>query len=267
MIKAQKLRRGLWWLTQPHPVPITPITVFSREVNYTVVYPPVGPHWLITKSCPKIWDITLLGGRLRFPILLGIQGNPTVKPFAIASSSGSTILQVLQNGYVGIGTTNPTTLFYVNGTTTSQNLVLPNITSSILAVDASGHVIATTTSAGGVSSVSGSGSIISSGGSTPTIQLQNLTSSDILFGAGTNTIATSSLFTFSAGAGLTVNATSTLATTTITNLTVSGLATISSLNVTGNIQATGNINCSFGSLCGVDPTDSSQIVLNEEVYT
>ena len=55
-----------------------------------------------------------------------------------------------------------------------------------------------------VTSVTGSGSVLSSGGTTPTISLQNLTANDILFGQGNGTFATSTNFTFSTAAGLSV---------------------------------------------------------------
>ena len=76
-----------------------------------------------------------------------------------------------------------------------------------------------------VTSVSGSGSILSSGGTTPTIQLQNMTANDVLFGAGTNTFATSSNFTFNSATNLltATNITSTNGTSTtfaVTGLTV-----------------------------------------------
>ena len=62
----------------------------------------------------------------------------------------------------------------------------------------------------------------------------SFTSGNILFGAGTSALATSSSFTFSTASGLSVTATSSLATTTITGLTVSQPATFNStIGVTG----------------------------------
>lgn len=142
----------------------------------------------------------------------------------IASTSRNTDMTILGNGNVGIGTASPSNLLTVAGTSSTQSLILPNIISSILATDANGNVIATTTSAGGIISVSGSGSILSSGGTTPTIQLQTQTANDVLFGQGTNIIATSSGFTFAAGTltvpGIAVS--SSTATSTFANAVVIG---------------------------------------------
>ena len=113
------------------------------------------------------------------------------------------------------------------GTGTSTS---PSLNQILLGNSAGGYNLVATSSLGFqpvgtyVTAVSGSGSIVSSGGTAPTIQLQNLTSTNILFGQGNNIIGTSSLFTFSAANGLTVGATSTLATTSITSLTVKGNA-------------------------------------------
>lgn len=101
-----------------------------------------------------------------------------------------------------------------------------------------------------VTSVSGAGSIISSGGQTPTLQLQNLTTNDILFGQGNSTIATSSLFTFNATSGFTNSATTTLATTTINGtLTVPSIANCNStqfLQITSGLFGCGTPSGSGG---------------------
>ena len=65
------------------------------------------------------------------------------------STDGVERIRILDTGFVGIGTSSPATLLDVNGTSTLRNaLILPFITSSILGVDSSGKVIATTTSGG-----------------------------------------------------------------------------------------------------------------------
>lgn len=106
--------------------------------------------------------------------------------------------------------------------------------------------------------VSGSGTTAITTAFASTTPVQNggtgstaLTASDILYGNGTNPVATSSLFTFTAPLGLTVNATSTLATTTATALTVTGLTslgntsstalTVSGLSVLATSSITGTL--------------------------
>lgn len=68
---------------------------------------------------------------------------------------GSNILAI--GGKLGVGTTTPTTAVSVIGTTTTQGLRISNLNSVILGVDASGNVIATTTG-GGTNFFSNSGS-------------------------------------------------------------------------------------------------------------
>ncbi len=139
-----------------------------------------------------------------------------------------------------------------------------------------------------VTSVSGSGSILSSGGTTPTIQLQNLTANDILFGQGNNTIATSSNFTFNSSTNVltvtnastsaltvsgpawitglfSVTGTSTLATTSISQLTVSGQTSLgnassSALTVSGPLLVTGQSSLANASTSNL--TVSSNTYLN-----
>ena len=79
---------------------------------------------------------------------------------------------VVDQPSVGVAINGPTALsgnLTVSATSTLTGLQLTNLTNSILAVDNNGNVIATTTSAGGVTAVNASGGLQSSGGSTPTI--------------------------------------------------------------------------------------------------
>ena len=122
-------------------------------------------------------------------------------------------------GGTGTGTTPTLNQILLGNATGGYNLV----STSTLGLQVAGTY---------VTSVSGSGSIVSTGGTTPTIQLQNLQANTILFGQGNNIIATSSNFTFNTSTGLTVNATSTLATTTVTALTAN--------TFNGNIITAGN---------------------------
>ncbi len=61
---------------------------------------------------------------------LTIQGSGTTNPFAIASSSGSSMLTVLANGNVGIGTTSPSAKLSIHAKDGETNRYLLNIASS-----------------------------------------------------------------------------------------------------------------------------------------
>ena len=83
-----------------------------------------------------------------------------------------TILAGNGKGYVGIGTTTPSQKLVVIGTTTTSALNISNLTSTVLAVDSSHNVIATTTTNGTVTSVG-----VSSASSTLTIGSSPITTS------------------------------------------------------------------------------------------
>lgn len=118
---------------------------------------------------------------------LSIHANPNNYPFP-----ASNILFAIGSSTVSA----TTTLFSISNTgaiTASSTLTLSALATpagSILAVDATGKIIATTTSAGGVSSVTGTYPVQSSGGATPAISLA--------FGTTTTNIW-SNLQTYSAG--------------------------------------------------------------------
>ncbi len=158
-------------------------------------------------------------------------------------------------GNVGINTTTPGQPLVVVGSTTITSLGAGCVTST-----ASGALAVATCGTGTVTSVSGAGSIISSGGTTPTLQLQNLTSSGVLFGQGNSTIATSSSFTYNSVSNtlflasstisgfLTVTGTSTLATTTISKLIYTNASgTNESLSGTLNVTSTSTLGAITGS--------------------
>jgi len=118
------------------------------------------------------------------------------------------------------------------GIATTTTLVIPSITNSILAVDGTGKVIATTTSAGGVTTVSGTYPVISSGGATPAISLALSTTSSNTWG-GTQTFGviktgTTSAFCAFDNNGIITSTTSPAgADTPVASPTVSGKAKLS----------------------------------------
>ncbi len=186
---------------------------------------------------------------LQLTVANSLPAIPTGR-FGIYDSTGYTEYLA---GNTGIGTSTPGQALVVVGSTTITSLGAGCVTST-----ASGALAVATCGTGTVTSVSGAGSIISSGGTTPTIQLQNLTSTDVLFGQGNSTIATSSSFTYNSVSNtlflasstisgfLTVTGTSTLATTTIT-----GSTTISSLGAALVQSLSGGALASYaGSSCG-----------------
>ncbi len=153
-----------------------------------------------------------------------------------------TVMTLQGNNTVGIGSTTPAAVLSVVGTSTIPTFIVASSTNAILLQVASngsstfsslgtGTVCAVSGSlytgcspSGVVTSVSGSGSILSSGGTTPTIQLQNLTSNEVLFGQGTNVIATSSNFTFTSAS----NTLAITGTTTVSNAVLIGTTTLTS---------------------------------------
>jgi len=165
---------------------------------------------------------------------------------------------MIVSGNVGIGTSNPNYKLEVAGTASATTMTLanaldiayggtgtstaPSLNQILLGNASNGYSLVATSSLGfqpygnyltgnqsitisGVVSGSGTTSITTSFASTTPVGYGGtgnsaVTAGDILFGAGTSPLATSSLFTFSTISGLTVFATSTLATTTITALSV-----------------------------------------------
>lgn len=134
----------------------------------------------------------------------------------------------------------------VNGTANAATSWLLTSTVSNVGVDPLTYTKFSINPATIVTSVSGAGSILSSGGQTPTLQLQNLTTNDVLFGQGNSTIATSSNFTFTTGTNnLFVTNSSSTNSSIATNLYLSNIAS-------GNCLQTGagGLVTSTGSACG-----------------
>ncbi len=77
--------------------------------------------------------------------IYGTSSFPTLDLFGVSSSSFSRLFTITSAGKVGIGTSTPATALSVIGTSTTQGLVISNLASALLGVDASGNVIATTT--------------------------------------------------------------------------------------------------------------------------
>jgi hypothetical protein len=97
-------------------------------------------------------------------------------------------------GNVGIGTTSPLSKLSVDGDVTitgNTTLSTSTLRSAILAVDQNGMIIATSTSAGGVSAVTGTYPVVSSGGATPVISLAFGTTTSNTW-AGTQTFGNAS---------------------------------------------------------------------------
>lgn len=72
---------------------------------------------------------------------------------SLDNNAGTALDAVSGAGNLGIGTTTPSTPLYVVGTTTTSGARITGLSSTVLAVDASGNVIATTTSGGGSGTV------------------------------------------------------------------------------------------------------------------
>ncbi len=69
-----------------------------------------------------------------------IQATSTENPFAIVSSTGGSMLTVLQNGNVGIGTSSPEFNLSVSGTVAFPNLVAPTVSSIFVCSEADGQL-------------------------------------------------------------------------------------------------------------------------------
>src|SRR6185369_1676430 len=77
------------------------------------------PSGLISQNNSKFfWDNanTDLGiGTSTGTSTLTVQGSGSTNPFSVVSSSGSSLLSVLSNGNVGLGTSNPSFPFQIKG--------------------------------------------------------------------------------------------------------------------------------------------------------
>ena len=115
------------------------------------------------------------------------------------SSGGS-----LYNGQVALGSQVSGILPVANGGTGTSTA--PSLNQILIGNGSNGYNLVATSTLGFqpagtyVTSLNCSGSILcGSGASFPSVQLQNLTANDILFGAGNSTLATSSNFQFTGG--------------------------------------------------------------------
>ena len=236
-----------------------PSCTINGVTSVSGTYPIVSSGGATPAISVTTGDLTLTSSNLSFgagdgkKILLGTSTNITLA--ASPSFTNGTFTGTLSvSGAATLATTT------ISSTTIGQ-LTLSGLSNSIIAVNTLGQVIATTTSAGGVTAVSGSGSILSSGGSTPTIQLQNLTTADVLFGQGNNIIGTSSNFTFTTGTNnLFVTNSSTTNHTITGNLYLTGQAN-------GCEQITNGVATSTGSSCGSASGGSGTISTSTNLTT
>lgn len=139
----------------------------------------------------------------------------TTTVLSLLKSTGAGIFSALANGNVGVGSTTPYSLLSIGGNVvvgastaggTLGDLYLPKLgtaAGTIIAVDANGMVIATSTTSG-VTSVTGTYPVVSSGGATPAISLAfGTTTSNTWAGLQSFGNATTSLLTVSGSTWLT----------------------------------------------------------------
>ncbi len=144
---------------------------------------------------------------------LTIATSTSGNTFTYATSTNQLTLTIPQNLINSVATSSSSGSFYVSTSSTgSTNALTINFPNNL------------------VTSVSGSGSLLSSGGTTPTLQLQNLTSGDLLFGAGSNTLATSTNLTFTGNNLLSVNGSINASSSNFTNASTSNLTVTSFSN-------------------------------------
>ncbi len=148
---------------------------------------------------------------------LTIATSTSGNTFTYATSTNQLTLTIPQNLINSVATSSSSGSFYVSTSSTgSTNALTINFPNNL------------------VTSVSGSGSLLSSGGTTPTLQLQNLTSGDLLFGAGSNTLATSTNLTFTGNNLLSVNGSINASSSNFTNASTSNLSVLGAAYITGS---------------------------------
>lgn len=181
---------------------------------------PLGKLIVGTSSTPS-WLAVQAAGATAFGNLSPLFDVASTTSSAYATSS---LFRINADGNIGVSTTSPYKLLSVGGDAvigastaggTLGDLYLPKLgtpAGTVIAVDATGKVIATTTSTGGVTSVTGAFPITSSGGATPSIGFVGLSTStaavlgNIPYFSGVNTFANVATGTISATSPLTVTA-------------------------------------------------------------
>lgn len=181
----------------------------------------------------------------------------TTTVLSLLKSTGAGIFSALASGNVGVGSTTPYSLLSIGGNVvvgastaggTLGDLYLPKLgtaAGTFIAVDATGKVIATTTSAGGVTSVTGTYPVVSSGGATPAISLDFGTTTSNTW-AGTQTIGAltvtgnTTLATALSGIlGLNAGITYAVSTSTL-NIGGNAATVTTNANLTGVVTSSGN---------------------------
>ncbi len=144
-----------------------------------------------------------------------IQGSTILNPFNVSSSSGTSLFKVTSGGNIQIGTTSANSILY----TDSQN----NITSTSTPLPISLGGTGTTTLQSLTLPIS-----VANGGT----GANAYTANDILFGNGTNPLATSSSLTWDGTKFTTTNASTSA-------LTVSGQSYLATTSIIGTLSLTG----------------------------
>ena len=219
------------------------------------------------------------------------------------TTAGTAKLTVLSGGNVGIGTTSPYKLFSIGGDVvigastaggTLGDLYLPKLgtpAGTLIAVDANGKVIATSSSAGGVTSVTGTYPVVSTGGAIPAISLafgtttsntwantQTFTNSPVfstlsagtvnslangtLYATGTSTPSLAGEFTYSGTLGQFIGGSSGSLSLTTNGTALTKLAQIAANTILGNnTGAVGNVVSFATSTLGIAISDTTGTLL------
>lgn len=102
----------------------------------------------VNSASKFLYDGTVIGvNATSSTISFNVQGTGTLDPFNIASSSGTSILQVKSNMRIGISSTTPTAMMVIEGTNAGANTSTPILivatatNASLLTIQASGDIL------------------------------------------------------------------------------------------------------------------------------